>query len=134
MRSIVAALWIVLLPAPAAADCIPLVLERVHDGDSIRATIDGKSEPVRLLGIDTPEIHDKARCELEQQLAVAARDRLRELIEGAADRQLCPAGRDKYRRVLATILLDGQDVSQTLIAEGHGRPYEGGKRGGWCPE
>lgn len=121
-----------LLASPAAADCIPLVLERVHDGDSIRATIDGQSEPVRLLGIDTPEIHDKARCALEQQLAVAARDRLRDLIEAAADRQLCPAGRDKYRRVLASVILDGKDASLTLIAEGHGRPYEGGRREGWC--
>lgn len=120
------------LPLPAVADCIPLVLERVHDGDSIRATIDGESEPIRLLGIDTPEIGDKARCSLEQQLAVAARDRLRELIEAAEDRQLCPAGRDKYRRVLATVLLDGEDVAAVLIAEGHGRPYEGGKRAGWC--
>lgn len=123
---------LVLSAPPAAADCIPLVLERVHDGDSIRAIIDGQSEPIRLLGIDTPEIHDKARCPLEQALAVAARDRLRELIEAAADRQLCPEGRDKYRRVLASLILDGRDASQTLIAEGHGRPYEGGKREGWC--
>lgn len=125
--------FLLLLPLPAvAADCIPLLLEHVHDGDTIRATVDGKSEPVRLMGLDTPEIGDKARCPVEQAAAVAARDRLRELIDAATDRRLCPNGRDKYRRLLAWLILDGRDASAVLIQEGLARPYDGGKRQGWC--
>ena len=120
-------------PRSAGADCIPALVERVHDGDTLRATIDGRSEPVRLLGIDTPEIGDKARCPAEQAKAVAARDRLRALVAAAGDRRLCTAGRDRYDRVLASLLLDGQDASERLIAEGLGRPYDGGRREGWCP-
>ncbi len=33
----------------------PAIVERVVDGDTIVVTIDGRSETVRLLGIDTPE-------------------------------------------------------------------------------
>ena len=129
----VALLLVLPQPGPVAADCIPALVERVHDGDTLRATIDGRSEPVRLLGIDTPEIGDKARCPAEQAKAVAARDRLRALVAAAGDRRLCTAGRDRYDRVLASLLLDGQDASERLIAEGLGRPYDGGRREGWCP-
>ena len=38
---------------PTAA--VPATVERVIDGDTIIATIDGSSETIRLLGIDTPE-------------------------------------------------------------------------------
>ena len=37
-----------------------------------------------------------------------------------------------FRRVLATVLADGVDVACVLIADGLGRPYNGGKRQGWC--
>ncbi len=116
--------------APEA--CFPAYVESVHDGDTIRATVEGKSERIRLLGIDTPEIGERARCAAEQAGAVRARDRLRALIDAARDRQLCPDGRDKYDRILASLMLDGADASEVLIAEGLGRPYAGGKRDGWC--
>lgn len=116
--------------APRA--CIPALVESVHDGDTIRAMVEGRSERIRLLGIDTPEIGDRARCAAEQAGAVRARDRLRALIAAAKDRQLCPDGRDKYDRILASLMLDGADASELLIDEGLGRPYAGGKRAGWC--
>ena len=31
---------------------------QVTDGDTIRVTVDGRTEPVRLILIDTPETHD----------------------------------------------------------------------------
>lgn len=36
---------------------------------------------------------------------------------------------DKYGRILATVWCDGQDLAQQLILNGHGVPYDGGKKG-----
>lgn len=122
------------LSAPAAAECIPAELRGCFDGDTCRAVIAGAEEPVRLLGYDTPEI--KGACPAEKALARQARDRLRQLIAEATDRQLCSDDgfrRDKYRRILARLLLDGRDVAAELIAEGLARPYDGGRREPWCP-
>lgn len=122
------------LAAPASAACIPAELRGLaYDGDTIRAVIAGAEEPVRLLGLDTPEI--KGACPAEKALARQARDRLRALIAAAEDRQLCSDDgfrRDKYRRILAALLLDGQDVAAVLIAEGLARPWTG-RREPWCP-
>lgn len=35
-------------------------------------------------------------------------------------------------RVVANLVLDGRTLSSLLIKAGHGRPYAGGKRKGWC--
>ena len=37
-------------------------------------------------------------------------------------------------RVLADLILDGRSLSAALIAAGYGRPYDGGRRPGWCGE
>ena len=37
-------------------------------------------------------------------------------------------------RVVADLLLpDGRDLANTPTIAGHGRPYVGGQREGWCP-
>ena len=41
-----------------------------------------------------------------------------------------PGARTLARMVMA----DGRDLAAMLIAAGLGRPYEGGKRPGWCAE
>jgi len=40
--------------------------------------------------------------------------------------------RGKYFRILANVYVDGKDLAQALIQEGHARAYDGGKRGSWC--
>ena len=35
-------------------------------------------------------------------------------------------------RVVADVLVGGEKLSDMLIAEGLGRPYEGGRRESWC--
>ena len=35
-------------------------------------------------------------------------------------------------RVVADVLVGGKKLSDMLIAEGLGRPYEGGRRESWC--
>ncbi len=86
---------------------------------------------VRLLGIDTPESGWRAKCEREKVLAQKAKARLQELVsEGIT---LTNVRFGKYAgRVLADVITPSGNVADILIAEGHGRPYAGGKRGSWC--
>lgn len=39
---------------------------------------------------------------------------------------------DKYRRSLATLTVNGEDVAAMMIGEGLARPYHGERREGWC--
>ena len=41
-------------------------------------------------------------------------------------------GVDRYGRRLARLTIDGQDVAQRMIRDGHARRYAGGLRGSWC--
>lgn len=41
--------------SPTAVDTIPVKVTRVVDGDTIEIVLNGKTEKVRLIGVDTPE-------------------------------------------------------------------------------
>ena len=92
----------------------------VVDGDTLLVRMSGgKSERVRLIGIDTPE---RGACWSSQ--ATAAASRL------AAGRPVTLRGdatqdtRDRYGRLLAYVWLPGgQDLGYQLIAGGFGRAY-----------
>ncbi len=105
---------------------------RVIDGDTVACDIQLGfalallNEPVRLLGVDTPE--------LSQQPVEAnkAKDRTRGLVAdspGDVAVLVDPKhSRDKYGRVLGIIMAGETNVNATLLAEGLGKPYDGGKR------
>lgn len=122
----------ILRPDSAAAGCVALRIDYVYDGDTVVLQFEGSRERVRLLGFDTPEIGEGARCPAEQVAAKRARDRLRDLVRAAGELRFCFDGRDRYGRPLAVLLLDGRDVGPLLIAEGLARPYAGGARADWC--
>lgn len=116
------ALAALLLAPPAAAQ--PSL--RVIDGDTIAV----RGAPVRIIGLDAPELH--GRCPRETALARRARDRLAQLLSGGAT--ITRRGRDRYGRGLAVVQdAQGRDVAQVLISEGLARAYDGrGRREGWC--
>lgn len=75
----------------------------------------------------------KGQCECEKQLARQARDLLRSLLSRARHIRLHKASRDKYFRIDARVVTDGQDVGQILIRQGLAVPYDGGmKTKDWC--
>lgn len=121
-----------LLPGPYPAKVL-----RVYDGDTFLASVHIWLDQdvrvwVRLLGIDTPELGRRARCAEEARRAEAARARLEALLESGKV-ELRQVQGDKYAgRVDASVIAGGTDVAATLIAEGHGRPYDGRARQGWC--
>ena len=70
-------------------------------------------------------------CQAEKDLAIRARDFVREKVGGAV--QIANVKHGKYAgRVVADVLVGGEKLSDMLIAGGLGRPYEGGPRQGWC--
>ena len=87
---------------------------------------------VRLINVDTPEIHGE--CESEIRAAFAAKARLSELLPVGSVAELRDIKDDKYLgRIDARVLTaDGRDVGNVLIHEKLGRPYSGGRRDGWC--
>lgn len=133
----IAAFW---LPSPIlAADYGDLTVEgvrSVYDGDTFRVDIAGlhplmgQNIPVRLRGVDAPEIRGK--CEAEKSLAIKARDYVRALLGGAKEIILQNIDRGKYFRIVADVSVDGLDLGETLIEVKLGRPYDGGKKGSWC--
>lgn len=103
-----------------------------YDGDTITVRIEGTEIPVRLRGVDTPEIKSHEYC--EKMKAVEARDRAHYLLEHASRISLTNVGREKYGRMLADLLYDGHLLSETLIEAHLGVPYFGKKkeRIDWC--
>ena len=84
----------------------------VYDGDTIRVNIDsfpdiiGKNIRIRLKGIDTPEI--KGKCQKEIDLAIMARDYLRNAINQSSQIELRNIERGKYFRIVGELYIDGE--------------------------
>ena len=113
---------------------------KVVDGDTIDAEIDlgfdiKVKKRVRFLGINAPE--SRTRDLEEKARGLAAKDRVKALLEGCKNIQLKSHGIGKFGRCLGEIFLDtidGQEkltlvsLNELLISEGHAVEYHGGKR------
>lgn len=97
----------------------------VVDGDTVDLVVDlGFSIAfelrVRLLGINTPELHSKVPS--EREAALKAKERVSELVMKLRPELLIETvkdDQDKYGRYLARITLpDGHCVNDMLLAEG----------------
>jgi micrococcal nuclease len=109
------------------ADSLPPdvgVVEFVVDGDTVELSIGGRRERVRMIGVDTPELHvedgppecfgQEAAGFTEQQLPAGTEVRLvRDVV-----------GRDHFDRLLAYVYRRADDVfvNQLILANGYARP------------
>ena len=96
----------------------------VYDGDTVTAMVDlgflhYQKMKLRLYGIDTPELRGE-----ERERGLEVRDILREMIldqeviiNSYKDKQ------GKYGRYLANIFLNGIDINEWLVDNGHAVPY-----------
>jgi hypothetical protein len=101
----------------------------IIDGDSIRTG----NRVYRLVGFNTPESGDNARCAHERALAGAATQRLRQLVAaGDLDLRRVPCacapgtegtGQCNYGRLCGTLKVHGRDVGAILIGEGLAERY-----------
>ena len=108
----------------------------VLDGDTLAMRIQiwiGQEiiTDVRIAGIDTPEL--RGQCDAERQKALLAKQTVQRLLRNNRA-VLSDIKLEKYAgRVLATVkATDGTLIADHLIRAGLARPYDGGKRGGWC--
>ena len=108
-------------------------LVSVYDGDTFRVDIDlfppiiGNNMPVRIYGIDTPEIRGTRTKDLADQ----AKYMTQSLLNQAKTIELRDMRRGKYFRILAEVWIDGKNLGQLLLEKGLAKPYFGGKRPQW---
>jgi len=127
--ALLAAALLACLPGAAGA-AEPFL--RVLDGDTYEILIEGFPTRVRLANADTPETGRRARCGAELDLGTRATDWVREQVQWR-EVAVFPTGRlDKYRRTLALLTIDGEDLGELLVRNGLGRAYAGGRRRSWC--
>ena len=122
--------------APEYGTVIVSKVISVYDGDTFRVDIDslppivGKNMPIRLNGVDTPEIQGK--CQYEKDLALKARDFVRNKLANAKEIKLTNLQRGKYFRVVANVILDGVSLEQDLLENKLAYKYSGGSKSSWC--
>ncbi len=97
------------------------------DGDTITVDMNGTTEKVRFIGIDTPETHDPRKA--VQCFGLAAAARTKQII-GSNDVRLeadpLDTNRDRYNRLLRYVYLpDGTFVNAELVKQGYAFAYLG---------
>ncbi len=109
----------------------------IYDGDTFRVDIDnypeiiGKNMPIRVKGIDTPEIRTK--CDREKKLARNAKQLTVSLLRKAKIIKLKNIERGKYFRLVADVFVDGKLLSKELIKSKLAVPYDGKTaKINWC--
>jgi len=129
--------------------CLPAIADQytVHNSDLVYVydvdtffidipmmpEIFGKRLPIRIRGIDGPEILGK--CQYEKDNAIIARDFLRELFNSSETLTLSNFERGKYFRLVSDVFINYKSVATILIENNLVRKYDGkGKRKGWCDD
>ncbi len=116
--------------APQYGTVIVSKVISVYDGDTFRVNIAslppivGKNIPIRVNGVDTPEIQGK--CQYEKNLALEARDFVRGKLANAKEIKLTNLQRGKYFRVVANVLVDGVSLERELLDNKLAYRYSGG--------
>jgi len=148
MRVIIGLITLALIAAGphAAADscthdvttfrCVKYV--RNYDADTITFDIPnvhpliGKHISVRVRHVDTPEIKGKLPC--EKEAARTAKRLIENLLKNATRIDLENAGKDKYFRILADVVVDGKPLKDTLLKNNLAYSYEGKTKQSlnWC--
>ena len=108
----------------------------IYDADTFRVNIKGYPSivgeriPIRVLGVDAPELRGK--CESEKIKAREAKQFTVQALRSAKTIELRNIQCGKYFRILADVYVDDKNLADGLIKSGHARAYDGGQRLGWC--
>lgn len=105
----------------------------VTDGDTVVVRLSTGTERVRLIGIDTPELHDSEKLDREvrrsgqsraaiQAMGRAARDVTASLLDGrTVTLEADVERRDRFDRTLAYVWLDDVLVNERIVERGWAR-------------
>lgn len=112
---------------------VPVVeISHVYDGDTIIANIVnwpeiiGDKIPIRIRGIDTPEMKDPSM----KDLANKAKNFTTKMVT-TSHVEIKNMTRDKFFRIDADIYVDGKNLGDLLIDQKLAKPYNGGKKIDW---
>jgi micrococcal nuclease len=94
---------------------------KVVDGDTIDVSIDGKTERIRLIGINTPETVDPRKT--VECFGKEASDKAKSILSGKKvflEADITQGERDKYNRLLRYVFLeDGTNFNLQMIKDGY---------------
>lgn len=102
--------------AIAFAQTLDAEVVSVGDGDTLRASVAGETVTVRLSCIDAPET-------AQTPWGLAARDRLKQLLQQGDRVELRVETTDRYGRTVAEIFERGVSVNLQLVEEGQAVVY-----------
>lgn len=98
-------------------------VDKVIDGDTISVIINGKTEVIRLIGLDTPETTTNG----SECFGIEATSKAKEVLQGAKVdlvKDETQGDMDKYGRLLRYVFLqDGNNFSKLMILNGYGYEY-----------
>ena len=115
-QSILLSALLALLTSSVSAQSLVGRVVGVADGDTLTLLVDGRvQQKIRLAGIDAPE---KA-----QPFGNQAKQRLSALVYGKTV-TVVGVKQDRYRRLIAKILVDGQDANLEMVVSGHSWHYK----------
>jgi micrococcal nuclease len=111
-----------LVESEGSGDKIQVELDQAIDGDTLSVFLDGESENIRLLLIDTPETsHPRLG---KQPFGQEAKEFTKNLVEQAEILEIeydIGQKRDKYDRLLAYVYVDGKMLQEELLKQGLAR-------------
>ena len=118
--------------------CVKFV--RNYDADTITFEIGGvhpllgHNIPIRVKGVDAPELRTANACEKAQGLK--AKDFVKTTITAAKSIELNHCQRGKYFRLVCDVFLDGISLAKLLIDQNFAYPYDGGTKSeiDWCKQ
>lgn len=119
-------------------------INRVYDGDTFFINLKGLPPvlghdlSIRVADMDAPEL--RSRCDTperrlqERTYGAMSRDHLIGLIENSESIVLHNLRRDSFFRIIADVLIDGDDLKDIMVKDGFAHYAVGGLRGGWCED
>jgi len=114
-----------IINAVAAPSTTIFLVTHVVDGDTFDVDMNGKTERLRMIGMDTPETVDPRKP--VQCFGKEASARTKELLTGkyvTLEADPSQGERDKYSRLLRYAFLpDGRNLALVLIQEGYAHEY-----------
>lgn len=113
------------LPVTLSTPTYSISVVSVTDGDTIKVDLNGKTETIRLIGIDTPETKDPRKT--VQCFGQEASAKMTGLVSGQSvslEADPTQEESDKYGRLLRYVFLsDGTNVNLLMIKEGYAHEY-----------
>ncbi|MBF0293537.1 MAG: thermonuclease family protein [Nitrospinae bacterium] len=108
----------------------------VVDGDTLRLNVNVwpklyEKTLFRVAGVNAPEIHGKI-SDCEKTAGQAAKTFTSAFVLSATEVIISGVKLEKYGRALGHLSVNSQDLGKALLAAGHARPYNGGRKELWC--